>query len=257
LTSITPLEAAPPPKFLPIKFLVPSLFFLIRGLNDARFWFDDFAGSGTALNPEPSRHLAILGTMYTLNRGTLKLTAQLPPLDLTDSPNLILETRQEGNWETIGSAPVDTTDNLSSYNATFRILDWDDTRDTEFRTTVTIDSSPYSWTGTIRKNPVEKQSISLGRDHLPTHHLTEKSKITASTGPPSAFGSPILSPFNHIAKHDPDVFLALGDQIYEGQPTPEDSGTNFNRHHDYLYKWYLWVLQAREIIRDRPYCLYP
>jgi hypothetical protein len=51
-----------------------------KGANDARFWFDDFSGSGNALNPEPNRHLAILGTMYTLNRGTLKLTAQLPPL---------------------------------------------------------------------------------------------------------------------------------------------------------------------------------
>ena len=222
-----------------------------KGANDARFWFDDFSGSGNALNPEPNRHLAILGTMYTLNQGTLKLTAQLPPLDLTDSPKLILEIRKEGIWETIASAPVDTTDNLSSYNASFRVLDWDDTRDSEFRTTVTIDGSPYHWNGTIRKNPVDKQSISVAATAC--QRITDgKIQNNGFDWSPVLLWQPHTLAFNHIAKHDPDVFLALGDQIYEGQPTPEDSGTNFNRHHDYLYKWYLWVLQAREITKDRP-----
>ncbi|MDB4766024.1 hypothetical protein OAF90_01640, partial [Akkermansiaceae bacterium] len=157
----------------------------------------------------------------------------------------------EGKWETIGSAPVDTTDNLSSYNATFRILDWDDTRDTEFRTTVTIDSSPYSWTGIIRKNPVGKQSISVAATTC--QRITDgKIQNNGFDWSPVRLWQPHTLAFNHIAKHNPDVFLALGDQIYEGQPTPEDSGTNFNRHHDYLYKWYLWVLQAREITKDRP-----
>lgn len=222
-----------------------------KGGNDARFWFDDFTGSGPALNPEPNRHLAILGTMYTLSRGTLKITAQLPPLDLNSIPNLTLETYEEGNWQTVATAPVDTTDNLSSYNAIFRVLDWDDTRNTKIRTTVTINGSRYHWTGTVRKNPVEKQSISVAATTC--QRITDgKAQNNDFDWSPVRLWQPHTLAFNHIAKHDPDVFLALGDQIYEGQPTPEDSGTDFNRHHDYLYKWYLWVLQAREITKDRP-----
>ncbi|MEN8772971.1 MAG: alkaline phosphatase D family protein [Akkermansiaceae bacterium] len=222
-----------------------------KGTNDARFWFDDFVGSGLALNPEPDRHLAVLGSMYSLSKGTLKLTAQLPPLDLGTTPNLTLEVRDGDLWQTIDTASIDTTDNISSYNATFRVPDWDDTRDAEFRTTVTIDGIPYHWTGTIRKNPVDKQSISVAATTC-QRIADGQVQNNGFDWSPVRLWQPHTLAFDHITKHNPDVFLALGDQIYEGQPTPEDSGTDFNRHHDYLYKWYLWVLQAREITRDRP-----
>ena len=222
-----------------------------KGANDARFWFDDFSGSGPALDLHPDRHLAILGTMYSLNRGTLKLSAQLAPLDLNTTSDLSLEIRNGQTWQTIGTAPIDNTDSLSSYTATFRVPDWDDTRDIEIRTTASIGEAPYHWTGTIRKNPVDQENISVAATTC-QRIADGQVQNNGFDWSPVRLWQPHTLVFNHIAKHDPDVFLALGDQIYEGQPTPEDSQTDFNRHHDYLYKWYLWVLQAREITKDRP-----
>ncbi|MDA9830872.1 alkaline phosphatase D family protein [Akkermansiaceae bacterium] len=222
-----------------------------KGANDARFWFDDFTGSGPVLNPEPDRHLAILGSMYSLSRNTLKLTAQLPPMDLANTSDLLLEVRNGEAWQTVASAPIDTTDNLSSYTATFRVSDWDDTREIEIRTTITIDGTQYHWNGFIRKNPTGQESISVAATTC-QRIADGQVQNDGFDWSPVRLWQPHTLAFNHIAKHDPDVFLALGDQIYEGQPTPEDSSIDFNRHHDYLYKWYLWVLQAREITRDRP-----
>ncbi|MFT6573254.1 MAG: phosphodiesterase/alkaline phosphatase D-like protein [Akkermansiaceae bacterium] len=222
-----------------------------KGSNEARFWFDDFSGTGPALNPEPDRHLAILGAMYTLSRQTLKLTAQLPPLDLASTPPVTLETRDGDTWNEIASTAIDKTDSLSSYTATFKIPAWDDTRDTDFRITVKIDNAPYQWTGTIRKNPVDQSQITLAATTC--QRIADGSiQNNGFDWSPVKLWQPNTLAFRHILKQNPDVFLALGDQIYEGQPTPEDSGTDFNRHHDYLYKWYLWVLQARDVTRIMP-----
>ncbi len=222
-----------------------------KGANDARFWFDDFSGTGPALDPNPERHLAILGAMYTLSRQTLKLTTQLAPLDLASSGPVRLETWNGNAWTEIATTAIDNTDNLSSYTATFKIPAWDDTRDTEFRITVGINDVPYHWTGTVRKNPVDQTQITLAATTC--QRIADGAvQNDGFDWSPVRLWQPNTLAFTNIIKQDPDVFLALGDQIYEGQPTPEDSGTDFNRHHDYLYKWYLWVLQARDVTRIMP-----
>mgnify|MGYP006077854279 FL=1 len=222
-----------------------------KGGNNARFWFDEFSGTGTALNSEPDRHLAIVGAMYTLSRQTLKLTAQFPPLDLASTPPVRLETKDGDDWNEISNTTIDNTDSLSSYTTTFKIPNWDDTRDTDFRITVEIDNAPYSWTGIIRKNPVDQAQITLAATTC--QRITDgRIQDDGFDWSPVRLWQPNTLAFTNLVKHDPDVFLALGDQIYEGQPTPEDSGNDFNRHHDYLYKWYLWVLQARDVTRIMP-----
>ena len=227
-----------------------------KGSNNAQFWFDDFTGSGGALEPEEERHLAIMGAMHTLNRGTLKLTAQLSPVNLTETGTVALETSDGSQWTQIATTPVDNTDNLSSYTATFKIPGWNDTVDTDYRLRVTVDGEDYYWDGTVRKDPVEKDTITIASttcQRIADLGL-EGNGVDWS---PVDIWQPHTLAFTHIAKHQPDVFLATGDQIYEGQPTPEDSGATFNRQYDYLYKWYLWVLQAREITRDIPSVVIP
>jgi hypothetical protein len=120
-----------------VNFAVPSdrllgAFGLLshRGSSSATHWFDDFNGSGAALQSEPDRHLAILGAMHTLSKGKLKLTAQLPPLSLASNPSVALDTWNGAEWTHIATAPVDNTDNLSSYTATFALPGWNDAIDT-------------------------------------------------------------------------------------------------------------------------------
>lgn len=227
-----------------------------RGGNDARFWFDDYSASGSDLNPEPERHLAIVSTLYTLSRGTLKLTAQLSPLDLGSASAVALEIDNAGSWEQIATAPIDNTDNLSSYTATFKIPDWDDQVDTDYRVRVDIGGEAFFWAGTVRRDPVDKNEIVVAAT---TCQRIADGSVQSNNfdWSPVRLWQPHTLAFTHLPKHDPDIFIANGDQIYEGQPTPEDSGSDFNRQHDYLYKWYLWALQAREMTRQMPAIVEP
>ncbi|MEY4243042.1 MAG: hypothetical protein RLZZ245_627 [Verrucomicrobiota bacterium] len=231
-----------------------------RGTSSAAHWFDAFTGTGAALQPEPDRHLAILGAMHTLSKGKLKITAQLPPLSLASSPSVALDTWNGTAWIHIATAPVDNTDNLSSYTATFAIPNWNDAIDTPYRLRVNVDGTDCAWTGTIRRDPVDKEELIIA--------VTNCQRINDIPGglnvqvngfdwSPVMMWHPHPQSFAHIAKHQPDVLLALGDQMYEPQPTTKDTSSDRNRQLDFLYKWYLWVLQARELARDIPTVVIP
>lgn len=222
-----------------------------RSNSGSAYWFDDFSGSGDALQPEPERSLAIVGALHTLHNGALKMTAHIPPVDRASTPPLTLETWNGSDWISRATAPIDNTDNLSSYTATFEINDWDDTADTPYRIGIVVDGETYHWNGTVRKDPVGKDELVV--INTSCQRIADGS-IEADTmdWSPVKMWHPHLLAFNHISKHNGDVLLALGDQIYEGQPTPENSDTDFNRQHDYLYKWYLWMLQVRDYSKDIP-----
>jgi hypothetical protein len=223
-----------------------------RGGNDARFWFDDFSGSGTALHPEPDRSLAIMGTMYTLSRGTLKLSAQLPPISLAGDPQVHLDTWNGGSWQPLASSSIDNTDGISSYTAAFEVPAWNDAVDTDYRVRINLGGADFSWTGTIRRDPKEKREIVIATTNcqqLTDGHLESTATVDWS---PVRIWHPHTLAFTHVARHQPDLHFAAGDQVYEGRPTPPDKSSDFNRHHDYLYKWYLWVMQTRELNRSVP-----
>jgi alkaline phosphatase D len=222
-----------------------------RGSSSATHWFDDFTGTGAALNPEPDRHLAILGAMHTLSNGKLKLTAQLSPISLASNPSVALDTWNGTSWTNIATSPVDNTDGLSSYTATFVVPGWNDSVDTDYRLRVNLGGTGYEWTGTIRRDPVDKEEIVIA--------MTTCQRINDGNMQNDGFDwSPVMlwqphvESYAHISGHDPDVLLAHGDQIYEGQPTPPDKSSDTKRQLDYFYKWNLWVLQVRDLTRDIP-----
>jgi hypothetical protein len=221
------------------------------GTSAATHWFDDFTGSGTALHPETDRHLAILGALHTLSKGKLKLTAQLSPLSLASNPTVALDTRNGTSWTQIATAPVDNTDNLSSYTATFAISGWNDTVDQDYRLRVNIEGTDYTWTGTIRRDPIDKEELVIAM--VTCQRINDGNLQTNGFDwSPVMLWQPHTASYSHVTKHDPDVLLAHGDQIYEGQPTPPDKSSATDRQLDYLYKWNLWVLQARDLTREVP-----
>ena len=152
-----------------------------RGSTSATHWFDAFAGSGAGLNPESDRHLAILGAMHTLSKGKLKITAQLPPLSLATNPTVALDTWNGSAWTNIATAPVDNTDNLSSYTATFAVPGWNDAADTPYRLRVAFGGTDYAWTGTIRRDPVDRRNSS-SPSAIASASTMATSRPTASIG---------------------------------------------------------------------------
>ncbi|MBK1825793.1 alkaline phosphatase D family protein [Haloferula rosea] len=222
-----------------------------HGGSAATHWYDDFSGSGAALHPETDRHLAIVGAMHTLSKGTLKLTAQLSPVDVASTPPVALDVWNGSSWQQIATTPVDNTDNLSSYTATFSVTGWNDQVDQDYRIRVNVDGIDYSWQGTVRRDPVEKEEIVIASTTC--QRITDGSlQNNGFDWTPVGMWQPHVQTYQNLSKHDPDVLLAHGDQIYEGQPTSPDKSSATNRQLDYLYKWNLWVLQVRDLTKDIP-----
>jgi len=97
--------------------------------------------------------------MYTLSRKVLKLNAQMAPVG--NAPKKVwLEIQKDNQW----TRAAETTIDADARTATFKVTNWDDTRDTPYRVCYRMpdaggDLHEYHWAGTIRKDPVDKDKI--------------------------------------------------------------------------------------------------
>ncbi len=208
-----------------------------RGGN-VRFRFASWRLSGDRVRSHPEREFGpILFSQYTLSCGTLKMTAQLPPLSDRDATSACLDILTAGNWKTVSEAAIHPL----ARTATFRVDNWDSTVDTPYRISCTfigkenIVRTAYR-TGTVRREPWDKEEIS----------------VAGFTGN-NDLGFPNTDIFRSICYNDPDFLFFSGDQIYEGvagfgvQREPLDKSAL-----DYLRKWYLYGWAYGELMRDRP-----
>lgn len=207
---------------------------------DVRFWFRDWKVAGTKVYIDNNRTFGpVLFAQYTLSNGILKMTAQMPPIGQKDSQFVRLQIREKNSsgWSTISKAPIDKL----ARTATFRIEKWDASRDTPYRLAYALieaDGRPkdYYWYGTIRRDPVDKETI----------------VVAAFTGN-NDLGFPNTDIVKHVRIHNPDVLIFTGDQIYERvagygvQRSPLDKACL-----DYLRKWYLLGWSFGDLMRDRP-----
>ncbi|MEZ6054022.1 MAG: alkaline phosphatase D family protein [Planctomycetaceae bacterium] len=220
--------------------------------------------------------------MHTLSRGVMTMTAQMPPIGpdddqtvelqvpvdvaqqilrvpnvatLTEISNLkseISDPDAQPSWTTIARSTIDPL----SRTAHFRLPHWLDTEDVPYRLVYTMrENTPaaqssrgagrtatdHFYTGTVRKDPVDKPSIS----------------VAGFTGhKDTAFPNELL--VSNVLKHDPDVLLFTGDQIYE-----DAGGFGIVRGDvergtlNYLRKIYLWGWSFRDAMRDRPSFVLP
>jgi hypothetical protein len=66
-----------------------------------RWWFADWEIAGTKVEAREDRAFGpILFNQYTLHGGTLKMTAQMPPLGADDEPAVRLQVRRGEAWRT-------------------------------------------------------------------------------------------------------------------------------------------------------------
>lgn len=198
-----------------------------------RFWFHEWRVAGSKLDSHPERAFGpILYSLHTLSRGTLGLTAQLVPLD---DPSAIVSLEvQEGpdEWVSIATAPIDPL----ARTAHFRIAEWDDSRDVPYRVVLDHGGARFTWEGTVRRDPVDKDEI----------------VVAAFTGN-NDLGFPHADVVRNVRHFAPDLLAFTGDNIYERvadygiERSPLAAATL-----DYLRKWYLFGWEYRELLRDIP-----
>jgi hypothetical protein len=157
--------------------------------------------------------------LYTLNKNILKLTAQLYPLDESDSRTVRLEIEEDGEWKEIARTQVIE----DGWTAPFRIEDWDSARSVEYRV---AHGDRAFFTGTVRRDPVDKNTIVVAA-------FTGNSILEEHGG-----DIPRTDIVENIKKLDPDLLFFSGDQVYN--------------HTQHLRSWLRFGEDFGEIIKARP-----
>ncbi len=208
-----------------------------RGGN-INFGFSDWNISGDKITIHEERAFGpILFAQYTLSKGILKMTAQIPPIGNKDGQTVALQTKSDGKWNTIAEADIDSL----SRTAVFKIEDWDASKDVSSRLAYQLYAEDnklreYYFEGTIREEPLNKDEI-----------------VVAGFTGNNDLGFPNNDIVESVKYHDPDLLFFSGDQIYEGvggygvQRAPLDKAC-----FDYLRKWYLYGWAYADLMRNRP-----
>lgn len=194
-----------------------------------RVWFRDWKAEGAKFTHHPERAFGpVLFAMHTLSRRTLKLTAQLAPVAESEARDVHLEARIGNRWQRVGAAVIDRL----ARTATFRVPNWDDTRDTPYR----VVYGAQQYTGTVRRDPRHKPALT----------------VAAFTGN-NDLGFPHADVVRNVTHFRPDLLAFTGDNIYERvadygiEREPLEVATL-----DYLRKWYLFGWEYRELLKDIP-----
>jgi hypothetical protein len=228
--------------------------------GDARFWFDDFSGSGSKLVNLSERAFGpVVATQYTLSRGVLKLTAQLAPVAAAGAPPVSLETDTGNGWQTVATATIDP----DSYTAGFRVPGWNHGVPVPFRIGFGENGTTRYRGGTIQADPVDQAEIVVAGLTCMIHCAADSANDgfngidEAAGGAVSWTRDRINFPHENVTRslalQRPDLYAFTGDQVYEGgSPTTQDSSSDENRRLDYLYKWFLHCWTWRDLIADRP-----
>jgi len=200
--------------------------------------FDTWEISGTRVGKkEAQKYGPLLFAQHTISKGILKMTAQLPIMGDQDGKVVHLQTKNEKDWQIIGTSVIDPL----SKTANFKIGEWDDTRDHPYRLIYDFQRQGEQmaqdiFEGTIRRDPKGEGSL----------------KMAAFTGN-NDLGFPNTDLITNVTKHDPDFLFFSGDQIYEAvggygvQCAPLSKAAI-----DYLRKWAIFGWTFRDLMRDRP-----
>jgi len=208
------------------------------GIGAGLFRFRDWQASGSLLEHHPERCFGpILFSQYTLSRGVLKLSAQMPPLGEQDSQVVRLEFERDGAWQPVGEASIDR----DARTATFRIEHWQSNADLPYRLRYDLraredNDATHEWTGTIRRDPANERVLTVADVSCNGHMAFPNAEYV-----------------ENMRRLDPDLLAFTGDQFYESsggygvQRAPVEMAIV-----DMLRKWYLHGWTWRELMRDRP-----
>lgn len=204
--------------------------------------FSDWTISGNQLKYNPDQSFGpICFSQYTLNRGTLKMTTQLAPVELIENHSVELQVLQNGNWTTLQTTTVDPL----SRTAHFRQENWEADEDVPYRVRLELplkeNHREFYYEGTIANEPTASDKLK-----------------TAVFSCNSHYGFPNQEVVDNVQKHQPDMAVFLGDQLYE-------SHGGFGVQHgpiekavlDWLRKWYMFGWSYREVFRHIPSAFIP
>ena len=212
------------------------------------YWFEGWTAAGNALELHPERTFGPFWTaQYTLSRGTLKLTAQLPPLGEGSEQRGRLEfLGPDGEWQPGGEARL----RQPSSTLHWRIEGWgrepwQRAERVPYRLTLQLpEGEEHAFEGTIRAEPEEGLVLAAFTGNK---HFTGGIRWNHD-----GVWFPHRDIVSAVAHHDPDLLFFSGDQIYEGDLTGAQRRPLGDAMLDYHDKWLRWCWAFRDLVRDRP-----
>lgn len=219
------------------------------------FWFRDWRASGSKLIVQDDAAFGpVLGAMYTVNRGILKMTAQMPVIGPDDSRVVRLEVRGTGSpdWRPVGQARIV----VPGYTATFKITDWDSRKQYQYRLVYSLRQGRGKWrachyNGIIRRDPVDKETLVVAAftGNLNTFRTVGSGEVDFTD---AVIFFPHRDVIDAVKKHKPDLLVYTGDQIYEHRPNNPDRSGKLSSFLDYHYKWSMFLWAHGELTRNTP-----
>ena len=169
--------------------------------------------------PKVEEANTICFALYTVSDKTLKLTAQLYPLEEGAPLKACLEIKENGAWKEVASTEIIK----EGWTAPFRVETWDDSKTVSYRV---IHGKKATYEGTIRKNPTDKEEIVVAAFTGNSIHPVHGGDISRQ------------DIIDNVKKVDADILFFSGDQVYD--------------HHRHLAAWLKFGRDFGEIIKDRP-----
>lgn len=172
-------------------------------------------GKSEIIDLKVKRSEVVAFGLYTVSNNVLKLSAQLFPLYPKESRQVRLELEQDGQWNEIAYQNV----NELGWSTTFRIENWDDSKDVSYRL---LHGDSASFQGLIRKSANDKEEISLAA--LSCNSNKDRGDRESYV--------------RNISFQNPDLIFFAGDQSYD--------------HTEHTASWLKFGMQFRELFRNRP-----
>lgn len=172
-------------------------------------------GPSPIIDMKVDRDSVVAFGMYTVSKGTLKLSAQLFPLYPDESREVRLEIKDGDGWRQIQTQKV----NDLGWSALFRVENWDTRRDIPYRLR---HGDKATFEGLIRKDPVDKDEIVVAAFSCNSNK--------------DRGGRPHY--VRNVNFQNPDLLFFAGDQSYD--------------HQEHTAAWLKFGMQFRDIFRQRP-----
>ncbi|MDH7493513.1 MAG: hypothetical protein QHH44_06470, partial [Candidatus Saccharicenans sp.] len=222
--------------------LVSSLPEVRVGPGEAVSRWDELRLEGNLFQTRPERALGPEAfTLYTLSRGTLRLSAHFVPGCLSSPGTAVLEIREGGNWVAVARSPV----HPDYWLASFRVPDWEANQDREFRVVLEGMSADPAYAhipiGIIRKEPLPRSRLLLA---ILSQNQEE--------------GYPHNGLVAALKQQNPDLLFFAGNQVF-GRPAAlwREKFSPDQARQEYLRQWLLFGWAYSELLRDRPALVLP